>query len=90
MRGLMWTGSVAILLMSAPLVTAADERPPPAKITREAATIAALKVIPGKLGDVLIERKRGRWAYVVEIVTAKGDEKDVFVDIENGEVIGTD
>jgi uncharacterized membrane protein YkoI len=91
MRELVSIGLLAVLLFSNPVVAAADnDRPPPAKITREAAIGAALNLIPGKRGKVEIERKSGRWVYVVEIITTKGDERDVFVDMETGEIIGTD
>ena len=36
-----------------------------------------------------IERKKGRNVYVVEIQTPQG-EKDVFVDIVSGQIVGTD
>jgi uncharacterized membrane protein YkoI len=91
MRELASIGLLAVLLLSNPDIAAADNgRPPATKITREAAIAAALKLIPGKRGKVEIERKSGRWVYVVEIITAEGDEKDVFVDMETGEITGTD
>ncbi len=65
--------------------------PPVAKINGVQATEIALKAIPGKANSVAIERKRGHNVYVVEILSAPdGVEKDVFVDIETGEVVGTD
>jgi uncharacterized membrane protein YkoI len=45
--------------------------------------------MPGKATDVKIERKLGKNVYVVEIQTSRG-EKDVFVDIESGKIVGTD
>lgn len=62
---------------------------PTPKITSEQASEIALKLVPGRVTSVVIERKRGRHVYVVEIVTG-GGEKDVFVDIETGRVVGTD
>jgi uncharacterized membrane protein YkoI len=62
---------------------------PTAKITTEQASEIALKLVPGRVTSVVIERKRGRNVYVVEIIT-NGGEKDVFVDIETGRVVGTD
>lgn len=65
--------------------------PPVAKVNGNQAAEIALKVIPGKANAVSIERKRGRNVYVVEIIASKdGVERDVFVDIETGEVVGTD
>jgi hypothetical protein len=66
-------------------------KPPVAKINGNQASEIALKVIPGKANSVAIERKRGHNVYVVEILRKDdGVEKDVFVDIETGEVVGTD
>lgn len=61
------------------------------KITQEQATAAALKVVPGKVTDFTVERKRGKQVYVVEIVSDKdGSENDVLVDMNTGAVIGID
>jgi uncharacterized membrane protein YkoI len=62
---------------------------PTPKISGEQASEIALKLVPGRVTSVVIERKRGKNVYVVEIMTTDG-EKDVFVDIENGRVVGTD
>ena len=78
-------GLLAIVLVPA---TAAAEAA--AKISKEQATKIALERIPGKVTDVTIERKRGKNVYVVEIQTPDGGEKDVFVDIQTGEIVGTD
>ena len=59
------------------------------KISTEQASEIALKLVPGRVTSVVIERKRGRNVYVVEI-QINGGEKDVFVDIETGRVVGTD
>lgn len=64
--------------------------PPVAKISGDQATKIALGRIPGKATNLTIERKKGKNVYVVEIQTPKDGEKDVFVDIESGEIIGTD
>ena len=61
------------------------------KITKEQATANALKVLPGKVTDFTIERKRGKEVYVVEIVADKdGSENDVLIDMTTGAVIGID
>jgi uncharacterized membrane protein YkoI len=62
---------------------------PKAKISEEQATKIALERMPGKVTSVVIERKRGKMVYVVEIQTADG-EKDVFVDIASGKIVGTE
>jgi uncharacterized membrane protein YkoI len=62
---------------------------PVAKISKEQATKIALQMMPGKVTSVVIERKRGKNVYVVEIQTRRG-EKDVFVDIETGKIVGTE
>ena len=64
--------------------------PPVAKISGDQATKIALAEVPGKATSVTIERKKGKNVYVVEIQTPKDGEKDVFVDIESGKIVGTD
>lgn len=65
--------------------------PPVAKITGQQATEIGLKAVPGKASALSIERKRKRNVYVLEVIEAgTGAEVDVFVDIETGEVVGTD
>jgi uncharacterized membrane protein YkoI len=92
------TGLLAILLLGPAMAagqvqqqppTGTERKAPVAKITEEQATKIALERIPGKVTEVTIERKRGRDVYVVEIQTPKG-EKDVFVDIVSGEIVGID
>ena len=61
-----------------------------AKISEEQATKIALERIPGKVTEVKIERKRGKNVYVVEIQTPNEGERDVFVDIVSGQIVGTD
>jgi len=61
-----------------------------AKVSGEQATQIALKVFQGTPTKLSIERKRGKNVYVVEVTTKDKEEKDVFVDIESGDVIGTD
>jgi uncharacterized membrane protein YkoI len=46
--------------------------------------------VPGRVTSVVIEKKQGKNVYVVEIVPRSGGEKDVFVDIETGQVLGTE
>ena len=81
-------GLLAVLL--APAMAAAQPQPPVAKVSEAEATKIALERIPGNATDVTIEWKLGKNVYVVEIQTADGGEKDVFVDIESGEIVGTD
>ncbi len=64
--------------------------PPVAKVSGDQATKIALARIPGRATNLTIERKKGKNVYVVEIQTPKDGEKDVFVDIESGEIVGTD
>ena len=64
--------------------------PPVAKVSGEQATQIALKLIPGKATSIKIERKKGKNVYTVEIMTPTQGEKDVFVDIETGDIVGTD
>jgi uncharacterized membrane protein YkoI len=82
-------GLLAILFL-APATAATHAQSSVAKITEAQAMKIALEQIPGKVTDVKIERKRGKNVYVVEIQTPDGGEKDVFVDIETGKIVGTD
>ena len=91
-------GLLAILLLAPATAAQAQQQPRPgterappvAKITEEQASKIALERIPGKVTEVKIERKRGKNVYVVEIQTPDQGEKDVFVDIETGRIVGTD
>jgi uncharacterized membrane protein YkoI len=98
MKETIHAGLLAVLLLMPAMAAAqAQQQPrpgtertaPAAKITEEEATKIALERIPGKVTEVKIERKKGRNVYVVEIQTAEG-EKDVFVDIVSGRIVGTD
>ena len=97
-RTIHW-GLLASLLLAAPAVAVVqaqqpgpskERAPPAAKITEEQAKKIALERIPGKVTDVAIEKKGGKNVYVIEIQSPEQGEKDVFVDIETGKVIGTD
>jgi uncharacterized membrane protein YkoI len=98
MKKTIYAGLIAVLL--APAMAGAqaqrqpgpgtERAPPVAKISEEQATKIALERIPGKVTDVKIERKRGKNVYVVEIQTPNEGEKDVFVDIVTGQIVGTD
>ena len=73
-----------------PTDTKAAPLPAGAKITSDQASAIALKAIPGKVTGVTIEKKLGKNVYVVEIMSQTQGEKDVFVDLVSGKVIGTD
>jgi hypothetical protein len=64
--------------------------PPEPKLTAEQAREVALRALEGRAMAVAIERKRGKYVYTVEVITPEGQERDVFVDIESGEVVGTE
>ena len=65
-------------------------KPATSKISADEAKAIALKTMPGKVTDVAIEKKLGKTVYVVEIMTPKNGERDVFVDMQTGEVVGSD
>ncbi|MCK1636879.1 MULTISPECIES: PepSY domain-containing protein [unclassified Bradyrhizobium] len=97
-RTIHW-GLLASLLLVAPAVAVVqaqqpgrskERAQPAAKITEEQAKKIALERIPGEVTDVAIEKKRGKNVYVIEIQSPEQGEKDVFVDIESGKIIGTD
>jgi uncharacterized membrane protein YkoI len=82
---------LAALLLST--IAMAQTAPQPAsapKISSDQAKAAALKVVSGRVTSVVIEKKQGKNVYVVEIATRGGGEKDVFVDLETGQVLGTE
>jgi hypothetical protein len=63
---------------------------PVLRVTKEEARAKALAAMQGEVTAVDLERKRGRVFWVVEMQTPKGDEIDVLVDVESGEVVGVD
>ena len=91
--GVALCGALAISaasLVLADYAIAQDKPAAGAKITEEQAKAAALKTIPGKVTKVVIEKKKGKNVYVVEIMSEKKGEIDVLVDMVSGKVIGTD
>jgi len=98
MKETIYAGLLAILLLAPAMAAAQAQQPGPskgraqpvAKITEEQAKKIALERIPGEVTDVAIEKKRGKNVYVIEIQSPEQGEKDVFVDIETGKIIGTD
>ena len=61
------------------------------KITEAEAREIALKEVPGEITDVAVEKKLGKTAYVVQIVSSRnGVETDVIIDSETGEVLGVE
>ncbi|ABQ27627.1 PepSY domain-containing protein [Geotalea uraniireducens] len=84
-----WFGSAGDLLAAAGNKPRLEQ--PVAKISGEKATEIALKEVPGKVTSVVIERKRGKNVYVVEIIEkSSGGEVDVLVDMKTGKVLGTE
>ena len=69
--------------------TTPQAKPEP-KISTEQAKAAALKVVPGRVTSVVIEKKKGKHVYVVEIAPQGGGEKDVLIDLDTGQVLGTE
>lgn len=98
MKERIYVGLLAMLLAPALVAAQAQQHPalgaersrPVAKISEEQAKKIALERIPGKVTDVTIERKLGKQVYVVEIRTPNEGEKDVFVDIVTGAIVGTE
>jgi uncharacterized membrane protein YkoI len=60
------------------------------KITDEQAEEIALETVPGDVTGVAIERKLGKQTIVVEVLAEDGSEVDVIIDMETGEVLGTE
>ena len=64
---------------------------PGPRITEEKAKEIALQEVPGEVTHVAIEPNFGKEeTYVVEVVANDGPETDVIIDIQTGEVLGTD
>lgn len=59
------------------------------EITEQEAIAIAKREVNGDVTDVGIEKKFGKAAYVVEI-NADGEEIDVIIDIQTGQVLGTE
>jgi uncharacterized membrane protein YkoI len=87
-RGALILGCALLVLASGAI--AEDKPQQAAKISEEQAKAIALKKMPGKVTDVAIEKKRGKTVYVVEVMTESQGERDVFIDMQSGAVVGTD
>jgi uncharacterized membrane protein YkoI len=67
------------------------EPEPVRKISDEQAMEIARGAVPGEVMDVIIERKLGAKRLVVEVIAEEdGAEIDVIIDMETGEVLGTE
>ena len=62
---------------------------PKKSISEEEAKAIALGAVNGRVTDIEIESKFGKTVYAVEI-SDDGEEIDVFVDIQTGQVLGTE
>jgi len=71
------------------LAAAQDDTRAVLKVTQQQAVNSATKVVQGRVTSVDLERKLGRLVWVVELQTPAG-EKDVLVDVETGDVLGTE
>lgn len=86
-----WYGLASDLAASVIAENASQTATSAAKISQEKATEIALKKVSGKVTSVEIEKKLGKKVYVVEILEKdSGAEVDVLVDMETGEVLGTE
>jgi uncharacterized membrane protein YkoI len=84
---------LAVLVALLPALALAQSPPtdvPAPKISAEQAKAAALKRVSGRVTSVDIEKKKGKYVYVVEIRTGGGSEKDVLVDIDTGQVLAVE
>lgn len=63
---------------------------PVLRVTKDEARAKAAAAHQGEVTAVDLERKRGRVFWVVEMQTKAGDEIDILVDVESGEVVGVD
>lgn len=60
------------------------------KVSDERATEIALGTVAGEATNIGVETKLGKEVIVVEVLTEDGAEVDVLIDMESGEVLGTD
>ena len=80
-------------LRNAPAVrktTPARQTAPVRKITDDRAKSIALKQVPGEVTHIGLERKLGKQTIVAEVLDKDGGETDVIIDMETGEVLGTE
>jgi uncharacterized membrane protein YkoI len=69
----------------------ASTEPVMPKLSEEKAREIALQAVPGTITDLDIERKLGAKRYVVEVIAEEdGEETDVIIDMETGEVLDTE
>jgi uncharacterized membrane protein YkoI len=68
----------------------AESEPPKQNLSEEEAIEIALAEVPGEVTDVAIEKKFGKWVYVIEIDADNGPETDVIIDRETGEILGVE
>src|ERR1700704_3788510 len=80
----------ALLFPASAIAQTTSQAVPTPKISEEQAKAAALKVVPGRVTSVVIEKKQGKHVYVVEIAPRGGGEKDVLIDLDTGQVLGTE
>ena len=69
---------------------AAVSKRPTRKISDEKAIEIALKKVPGQATGVSLEKKMGKLSIIVEVQADTGIETDVIIDMETGEVTGTE
>jgi uncharacterized membrane protein YkoI len=60
------------------------------KVSDEQAEAIALETVSGDVTGIGVERKLGKRVIVVEVLREDGGETDVLIDMESGEVLGTD
>ncbi|WP_203362852.1 PepSY domain-containing protein [Bacillus sp. REN10] len=63
-----------------------DSRNDQVSITREQAKQIALKEASGKVVEIDLDHKRGKWVYEVEVRTARS-EVDIYIDAQTGSVL---
>ena len=78
--------------LHSPQLQAKSAAPEPVrKISDEQATEIARATVQGEVMDIAVERKLGAKRLVVEVIAdADGAEIDVIIDMETGEVLGTE
>jgi len=90
--------SIAILSISAGLAIGHDGKDKDresvqamsAKVTMEEAIQTAKTKFPGRVVEAELESEDGGLVYEVEIVSASGEEQEIEIDAQSGEILGSE
>ncbi|MEM7023705.1 MAG: PepSY domain-containing protein [Pseudomonadota bacterium] len=88
-----WTplaATIALAISGGQLSAQPPSEPPLASpLTFDEAIAVALEAQPGKIAEVALDRANGRVVIDIEVVDANGDEVELALDAESGEILWT-